>query len=155
MPPRLIRFAVAVAAVGAGVSACRAPLPDAEMAVADSGLASFGPGRARLDFRKLGPVAFELGDWSEPSAATAAVAALAEVVAGGGRVWLVGVGDAGVPAEHARQQGMARALALRSVLIQGGAPTDRILVTGVPPEDAAGLTGREGAGPRVECAVVR
>ena len=123
--------------------------------MAGAGLSSFGAGRTRLDFRKLEPVEFKEGDWSDPAADVPAVQALALVLSGGGRVWLVGVGDDRIASEHGRQQGLARALATRSVLVRSGAPADRILVTGVAAEEAAGLTGQEGNGPRVEAAVVR
>lgn len=77
------------------------------------------------------------------------------VVAGGGRVFLVGVGDDDVPSEHSRQQALARALAVRRGLIERGADPARILVTGLSDEEADGLIGSEDTGPRVQCAVVR
>jgi hypothetical protein len=115
----------------------------------------FGPGRERLDFTRLPVIRFETGSWTVGSSAGAAVAEVRAAVGGGSRLLLVGVGDGDVPVEHSRQQGLARALAVRRVLVDQGADGAMVSVTGFADGEAAGLTGREEKGPRVECALVR
>ena len=154
MTSRWLLVVVTAAGLG-GAPGCRSPMPDDRLAAGDPDLSFFGPGRERLDFGRLGTIGFDRASWQVREPEAARLGETLQVVAGGGRVLLVGVGDDGVPPEHSRQQALARALAVRRGLIERGANPERILVTGLAAGEAAGLTGREVTGPRVECAVVR
>lgn len=154
MTSRWLLVVVTAVGLGAGIG-CRAPMPDDRVAVGDESLSFFGPGRARLDFGRLATIRFERASWRISEAEAAGLGEALQVVTGGGRVMLVGVGDDDVPLEHSRQQALARALAVRRELIERGADPEMILVTGLADGEVDGLTGRGDTGPRVECAEVR
>lgn len=153
MTSRLL-IGVMVLALGCVVGGCRATAPGVRLAAGDESISFFGPGRARLDFERLAPIEFEPGSWEVADAALTRVGEVERVLVGGERVFLVGVGDADVPAEHGRQQALARALTIRRWLIERGAPSDLILISGLASVEAEGVIGG-GSGPRVECAAFR
>lgn len=137
------------------VTGCQSPVQDDRVAVGEDDLGFFGPARAQLDFGKLPVIQFYPGAWVLSDPENARLAAASTVLADGGRLLLVGVGDAEVPSEHGRQQALARALVVRRELVRRGAEAAHIRVTGLAAEEAVGLTGRIETGPRVECAVLR
>ncbi len=153
MTSRLL-IGVMVLGFGGVVGGCRTTAPGARLAAGEESISFFGTGRARLDFARMEPIGFAPGSWEISETGLARVRAVAHVLAGGERVFLVGVGDADVPAEHGRQQALARALTVRRWLVERGAPSDLILVSGLAAVEAEGVIGG-GSGPRVECAVVR
>lgn len=141
----------------AGAAGCRSPRPGERLAAGagDESITFFGPGRERLEFGKLATIGFERGSWQVPDGEAERLGPTLGVLSVGRRVLLLGVGDDDVPAEHGRQQALARALAVRRVLIERGGDPSGILLTGMSAGEALGLTGRDPTGPRVECAVVR
>ncbi len=153
MSSRLL-IGVMVLGFGGMVGGCRTTAPGVRLAAGDESVSFFGSGRVRLDFARLTPIGFSPGSWEISESGMARVRAVDDVLAGGERVFLIGVGDADVPAEHGRQQALARALAVRRWLVERGAPSDLILVSGLAAVEAEGVIGG-GSGPRVECAVVR
>jgi hypothetical protein len=147
---------VVVTAAGlAGAAGCRSPMSSDRVVAGDESISFFGPGRERLDFGRLATIGFEPVSWELSDGEAGRLGAALEVVAGGRRVLLLGVGDENVPPEHGRQQALARALAVRRALVERGGDPARILVSGMSAGEAEGLTGRDTTGPRVECAVVR
>jgi outer membrane protein OmpA-like peptidoglycan-associated protein len=154
MTSRWLRVVVTAAGLS-GVTGCRAPMPDDRLAPGDESLSLFGPGRERLDFGRLPTIGFEPGSWRVSDSEAARLEEALGVLAGGRRVFLLGVGDEDVPPEHGRQQALARALSVRRALIEQGAEATMILITGLAAGEATGLTRGDVAGPRVECAVIR
>lgn len=137
------------------VAGCRSPAVEEKIAAGDDDLGFFGAGRTRLEFGRLPVIRFDRASWRLAEAEADQLGEAVEVLAEGRRVWLVGVGDDGVPREHGRQQALARALVVRSELARRGAMATQVLVTGVSAEESAGLTAGGTVGPRVECAVIR
>jgi hypothetical protein len=153
MTSRLLPTLVAAGGLVLGAG-CRSTSLDRQLPEAPAEASFFGPGRERLDFSRLPVIRFETGSWTVGSSAGVAVAEVRAAVGGGSQLVLVGVGDGDVPVEHSRQQGLARAVAVRRMLIDQGADGAMVSVTGFADGEAVGLTGRDDKGPRVECAVV-
>jgi hypothetical protein len=155
----MMAWAMAVHFVVAG---CQGRAPVTALAARDDTIIFFGAGRERLDWGMVRPVPFEVGSWRLPvdAAGQALVAAavsstMAAVLAGGRRIVLVGVGDAGVPDEYGRQQALARALEVRRFMVERGADPERIHITGFSAEEMAGLNRSGHYGPRVELVVAQ
>jgi len=159
-PQRLrLRQRAASAALAAAVTVlagCQSPrVADDLIPPMDDRLSMFGAGRGRLDFGALPVVRFEAG-FLEPLTGEVdrLVAAMAEL-GDRRRVLLVGVGDETEPMEHGRQQAVARAVAVRRVLVRRGVSPSLVWVTGVAAAEAELVAVGDEGGPRVEVAVVR
>jgi hypothetical protein len=151
------RALIGVVAVAAAVATagCQSTAPAERLAAGDEAISFFGAGRDRLDFDRLRPIRFAPGSWEPGEEEADRLGEVAGAMAGGARVFLVGVGDVEVPSEHGRQQALARALTVRRRLIGRGASPDQILVSGLAATEAEGLAGLDAPGPRVACAVIR
>ncbi len=149
----LLLFGAAIAA--AGFVSCRSAGDGTLAAEPGDTPAFFGPGRTRLEFGAWPAVRFAPTSWVMTAPERNRVKEAARLPAPDRRWLVIGVGDDEVPAEHGRQQGLARALTVRRALMEFGVDPHAILVAGLAAHEAAGVTGREDSGPRVEWALVR
>jgi|GEM_PF-2551839 len=161
MMPRTLHAAATVLLL-AGLAACQSRDAGQVLPRPDESITFFGPGRERLDWRVLPPISFSAGSWrllgraeDAPFAEAAALSKVVAELAAGRRILVIGVGDAEVPAEHGRQQALARALAVRRALLDWGPDPSLVQVTGFAADEMAGIPGSGGTGPRVEFAVIR
>jgi hypothetical protein len=148
--------AALLAAVLTGLASCQSREADPGLPPRDETVTFFGAGRERLDWNVLPAIGFDEGSWVLSEREQARLDQAARLVAQGRRLLLIGVGDDQVPAEHGRQQGLARAVTVRRALVGGGGDPSLVQATGLAADERAGLDAvGSGTGPRVECVVVR